>query len=104
MHHDVAAPLEGAAQIRRRHGIVHDHRDAVSVGNIRELFHIDDVARRIAEGLAIHRLRFGIDLAGDGVEVPVIGEARFDTKLWQRIGKQVVSTPLQLVQANNIVA
>jgi hypothetical protein len=61
MHHDVGAVLEGAAQVGRRHRVVHDQRHAGVMGDFRQRGQVDHVAQRVADRLAEQRLGAAVD-------------------------------------------
>jgi len=58
---DIRPVLEGPAQVRGSDRVVHDQRDAVSVCNFSQPFQVDDVARRVADGLTEECTGFVID-------------------------------------------
>ena len=55
--HDVGAPLDRAAQVRRRERVVDDQRQVVLVRDGRHGLDVQDVPARVADGLAEERLR-----------------------------------------------
>ena len=61
MGHDVRAPFDWPAVDRRREGVVHDQRYAVTVGRCGKLFNIQHRQRRVGDGLAEHRPRLGAE-------------------------------------------
>ena len=61
MHDDVGAVLERAAQVRRGHGVVDDQRHAVACAICGQRGDIGDVAQRVADRLAEHRLGSLVD-------------------------------------------
>ena len=104
MHHDVCAMLERAAEVGRGHRVVDDQRYAVSVGNGGNGTEVGDVAERVADGFAEHRLGARVDQVLERCRVAVIGKADLDAELWQRVGEEIVGATVQSARADDIVA
>ncbi len=104
MHHDVGAEVEGPQQVRRRHGVVNDQRHAVSMGDLGHRGDVGDVAQRIADGFDEHRLGARVDQAGERVRLAVVGKARVDAELRQRVREQVVGPAVQGAGRDDVVA
>lgn len=104
MHDDIGAVLERAAEDRRGHGVVDDQRHAVAVGGCGQRGDIDDVAGRVADGLAEHRLGTFVDQRLEGGDVVVGGEARGDALARQGVGQQVVGAAVQFGHRDDVVA
>ncbi len=104
MHHDVGAVLEGAAQVRRRHRVVHDQRHPGVMGDLRQGGEIDDVAQRVADGLAEQGLGAAVDQRLETFRLAVIGEAHLDAVLRQRVGEQVVGAAVECADRDDVVA
>jgi hypothetical protein len=78
MHHDVRTPIDWAAAVRAREGVVDDQRNIVLVGNARYRFDIEHVDLRIAEGFGKDAFRLRRDRAPDGLQVADVDEDRID--------------------------
>ena len=104
MDDDVGAVLERAAQVRRGHGVVDDDRHAMLVGDLGELFEVGDVAERVADRFAEHRLGLAVDQFFEGCRVTVIGKAHLDAILRQGVGEQVVGAAVQGAGRDDVVA
>ena len=57
--HDIRAVFDGAAEVRRRHGVVDDQRHAGFMRDLGDSFDIDQVHARIGEGFGVHGARLG---------------------------------------------
>ena len=104
MDHDVGAVFERPAQIRGRHGVVHDQWYALGVGDGGQGAEIDHVRRRIADGFAKYRLGLAVDQAAHGVDVAIVGETRFDTETRQGMREQIVGAAVQGRGGDDVVA
>ena len=101
MHDDVGAVLKGAAQARRRHGVVHNQRHAAPVAGVGHRLQVGDVARRVAERLAEHGLGVFVHVRGD---VIVLGETHADAEARQGVGEQVVGAAVEAAGGDDVVA
>jgi hypothetical protein len=104
MHHDVGAVLDGPAQVGRGHGVVHDQRDAVGVGDGGQGLEVGDVAQRVADRFAVDGLGAGVDQRREGGRVAVVGKAHLDAELGQGVGEQVVGAAVQRGGRDDVVA
>jgi hypothetical protein len=104
MHDDVGTVIERPAQVGRRHRIVDDQRHTVTMRNGRDALDVGDIALRIAERFDEHGLGFGVDQRLEGTRIAVIGKARFDAVLRQRVRKQVVGAPVKRARGDDVVA
>ena len=96
MHDDVGAEVERPAQVGRRHGVVDDQRHAVLVGDLRQLLDVDDIARRVADGFAEHRLGLVVDQLLEAVVIVAGGHAHLDALAREGVGEQVVGAAIEL--------
>ena len=83
MHDDIGAVLDGPAQIGRRHGVVDDERNAMSMRDVGEVLEVGDVAERVADRFAVDGLGAAVDLPLEGLRITVVGEAHLDAELRQ---------------------
>ena len=104
MHDDVGTVLNGAEQVRRRHGIVDDQRYTMPVRDRGDGRDVGDVALGIAEGLDEHRLGLRVDQRLEGLRPAIVGEARLDAVLRQRVREQVVGAAIQCAGRDDVVA
>lgn len=105
VHHDVRAVLDGAQEIRRRHGVVHHQRHADLVREVRHRPDVEHVAARVGQGLGEEQL--GVRLGGrpPGVQVVlVVDEADLDAELGQRVVQQVVGAAVEGGAGHQVVA
>ena len=103
VHHDVGAVLDGFAQDRSGDRVVDDERHAAGVGGLGQGGDVDDVARRVADALAIDRLGFVIDEGGDGLGAVILGEAHLDPEARQHVGEQGVGAAIELGGGDDVV-
>ena len=103
LHHDVRSMLDGTPEVRTGHGVVHDQRDTMLVGNGSNGCDISDVALRVAQRLHIHRFGFGIDEGFKTGRVFVVGKSGFNAELRKGMGKQVVSAAIQSAGRHDVV-
>ena len=66
-------------------------------------FQIDDVAGRIADGLAVHSLGVLIDKLLDSLGRVVFGEAHFYALAWQHVREQGVGAAIELRCRDDII-
>ncbi|MNZ66269.1 hypothetical protein D3C78_844880 [compost metagenome] len=104
VHHDVGAVLERPAEDRRGHGVVDDQRHAVAVRGVGQGLQVDDVAGRVADGFAEHRLGALVDQRFQCGDVVMGCEARLDAEARQGVRQQVVSPAIQLGHRDDVVA
>ena len=95
VHHNVCAVLKGTAQIGTRYRVVDDQWYAVFVCNCRQRRQIGDIAKWVANGLAIHRLGAGVDQFGKGGGITVVGKSHLNAHLREGVGKQVVGAAVK---------
>ena len=87
---------ERLAQVRRREGVVDHERDAGRVGDVGDAGEVEDVALRVADALAVERLRVRADRGLPGVEVVgVVDEADLDAQLRERVVQLVVGAAVE---------
>ena len=102
---DVGTEIEGTAEHRRGEGVVHDQRQAVTMGQGRDAFDIQHVHGRIGQGLAEHGPGVGADGLFDlGVIGPLIHEGHFDAHFFQRHGEQIEGAAVDAGHADHMVA
>ena len=102
--HDIGAVIEGAAQHWRGDGVVDDQRHAMLVGDLGQTLEIDDVAGRIADGLAEDGAGLVIDQRLEAGEIIEGRHAHLDPLTRQAMGEQVVGAAIQLAGADDVVA
>jgi hypothetical protein len=84
VHHDVRAPIERPAEIRRRNRIVDDQRNARFVRDPGERLDVDDVQQRVAERLRVKQLGpAALYGAPKVLRIDRIDERALDAKLGQ---------------------
>ena len=76
----------------------------MTVGDFRQFFDIDDVARGVADRLAEHSAGLVIDAAFKTLVIIEGGHAHFYALSWQGMRKQVIGAPVELTGADDIVA
>ena len=104
VHDDVGAEVEGAAQIRRRHGVVDDQRHAVPVGDLGQPLDVDDIARRVADRFAEHRLGPLVDGPLDGIVVVRLRHADLEALAREGVHEQIVGAAIELADGDDVVA
>jgi hypothetical protein len=104
MHHDVGAVLEGTAKAGCRHGVVHDERNTVPVGDVGQFLEIRDVAERVAHRFAVERLRAAVNQSLEGLRIAVVREAHVDAVLRQGMGKKIVGAAVERARGDDVVA
>ncbi|KFB73798.1 MAG: hypothetical protein AW09_000946 [Candidatus Accumulibacter phosphatis] len=100
---DVGAVLEGTAQIGRRNRVVHNQGQTMAVRNLGEWFEVGDVAKRVADRLAIDGLGLAVDQFFETGRLGLVGKAHLDTVLWQGVCEKVVGTAIQGCRRDDIV-
>ena len=102
---DVGAELERPDEVRRRDGVVDDQRDAVAVRDRGDGLDVEDVALRVADGLAEERLGVVLHQRLPGLRVVrVLDEGDRDAELGQRVVQQVVGAAVQRGGGDDVVA
>ena len=104
VHDDVGAVFERAAQVGARHRVVDDQRDAVAVCDVGELRQVGDVAERVADRLAVDRLRLRVDQRLERVRHAVVGETHLDAELREGVREQVVGAAVERGGRDDVVA
>ena len=104
VHDDVGAVLERPAEDRRGHGVVDDQRHAMAVGSIGQGLEVDNIAGRVADRFAEHRLGAAVDQRFQAGDIVMGGEAHFDARARQGVGEQVVGAAVELGHRDDVVA
>ena len=102
---NVGSPLERLTEVRRRHRVVDDERNAVLVGNGSDAFDVDHVVARVRQNLAVEGP--GVRLDGRfplGQVVGVVHERDLDTHLRHRVVQLVVGASVERRGGNNVIA
>ena len=99
----VGAVFDGLAEYRGSDRVVDDERHATGVGCLGQRGQIDDVARRVADALAVDRLGLVVDKGGDGFGAVILGEAHLDPETRQHVGEQGVGAAIELGCGDNVV-
>ena len=96
VHDDVGAPLDRADQVRRRHRVVEDQRDADLVGDAGDALDVEHVVLRVGDRLAEEGHRVVLDGGPPLLEVVgVVDERDLDAELGERVVEQVVRAAVQ---------
>ena len=104
MDDDVGAVFERPAEDGRRHRVVDDQWDAVTVRGVSQRLEIDDIAGRVADGLAEDCLGLVVDQRFQRGDVIVGGEAHLDALTRQGVGEKVVGAAIELGHRNDVIA
>ena len=76
----------------------------MAMRDLRERREIRDVAERVADALAEHRLGARVDQALELRGVRVVGESHLDAELRQRVCEEVVGAAVERPGAHDVVA
>ncbi len=87
MHDHIGPVVERFQHERGGDGIVHDQRHAGVMGHPGDRFQVDDIAGRIADGLAEHRAGAVIDQRSDRLRPVIDREACLDAQGWKHVGE-----------------
>ena len=104
MHDDIGAEIEGPAQVRRGERIVDHQRQAGLVCDGSDGRNIQDFEAGIADGLAEHEFRVGLDRRLDARMVARLHESRRDAETRQRLRQHVDRAPVERGRRHDMVA
>ena len=96
MDDDVGAEFDRPKKNRRRDRVVDDQRHVLRMGDRSKRLDIADIARRIANALAVHGARVVVDQSGDLLRAVVCREAHRDAHLGQKVGEERVRRAVEL--------
>ena len=102
--HEVGAPLEGAAQIRRRHGVVDDQRYAGIVGDGGDGLDVDHDAARVGQVLDEDRLASRRQRAAEIGGIGRIHHVRGPAHAGEAVGELGDGAAVELVRGDELVA
>ena len=102
--HDVGAPLDRAAEIRRRERVVDDQRQLVLVRDRRDGLDVEHVAGRVADRLAVERLRVLADRRPPRVRIVGIDPRQLDVHLAQQVLELVDRAAVERRRRDDVVA
>ena len=93
MGHNIRAEFKGPAVDGRSEGIVHDQRNAMIMGRLREFFNIQNNQGGVGDGFSEHRLCVGTEFLFQILRGNLrIHQSKVDAQLPEGYGKQVGST------------
>ena len=103
--HDVNAEFNRAAENRSRERVVHNHRNAVLVGNVGKALEVEHLARRVSNRFAEEALGVRAESLLDFFVAGVlVHERAFNTELLHRHGEEVARTAVNSGSADEVVA
>jgi hypothetical protein len=104
MDNDVGAELDGAGEIGRREGRIHDERQTMGMGHVRHGFEIDDLERRVRDALTKHGAGPVVDGSGDVLWIVRVDERSGDTERRQDVVEHRVGAAVQVAGRHDVVA
>jgi hypothetical protein len=104
VHDDVGAVGDGADQIRARHRVVHDQRDAGFVSDRGDRLDVQSVELRVADRLGVEQLGVGLDRAAEGLGVGGVDEVDVEAEARQGVDEEIVGAAVQAVGADDVIA
>ena len=102
VHHDIGTVVDRAQQDRCCYRVVDHQRDAISVRQLGQGPNIGDVARRVADTLAVDTLRGAVDHRFDVFRLVTLGEARIDLHAGQQVVEQGVGGAIELRHGDEV--
>ena len=100
----VGAVLDGAQQVRRGEGCVHDQRHVVAVRDVGPGLKVEHVGVGVAKRLGVEQLGVILDGGFDGVQVGRVDERGGKPLLGQRVLEQVQRSAVQVGGGHDVVA
>ena len=100
----VGAVLDGAQQVRRGEGGVHDQRHVVAVRDVCPGLKVEHVGVGVAQRLGVQQLGVVLDGGLDGVQVGRVDERGGKSLLGQRVLEQVQRSAVQVGGGHDVVA
>ena len=104
MHDDVGTMVDGAHEVGAGHGVVHDQRHPMRMGDLGQRGDIRDVTQWVANRLAVDGLGFVINQLGKTGRVTGIGEPDLNALLRESVSKEVIGAAIQRAGRNDVVA
>ena len=105
VRHDIDAEVNRLAENRGRERIVHNHRHAVLVGDVRKALEVQNLAGRVCDRFAEEALGVRAEGLFDFFVARVLVDERaFDAKLLHRHAEEVARTAVNGARANEVVA
>ncbi len=104
VRHDVGTMLDGAQQVGRGEGGVHDEGQAVTVGDLGPALKVEHVGVGVAQRLGVEELRVGLDGGLDGGKVGGADERGGEALLDERVGEEVHRAAVQVGGGHDVVA
>ncbi len=104
VHDDVGAVRDRLQQDRGRDRIIDDERNAVGMRDIGQRRDVADVAGRVADALAEHRLGVLIDEAGDRVRLVRFRETHLHALARKQVSEQRVRGAVELRHRDDVAA
>ena len=104
MHDDIRAVRQRLHQIRRRHRIVDDQRQAVLMGDGRHCRDIQCVQFRIADGFGIDRPGLRRDRPAEILRVGRVHEPDLNAQLGEGVVKERVGAAVQTRRGYDLIA
>ena len=101
--HDIRTPFDRLDQHGRRHRVVNDQRNPFVARQVCEGLDVDDVAGRVADGLAIEGLRVVIDQFRKFLGTVVLAEAHVDALARQHVLEERVGAAVEQRDRDDVV-
>ena len=104
VRHDVHAEFNRAAENRGRERVIHNHRNAVLVGDVSEALEVQNLASRVCDRFAEEALGVRAESLLDFFIAGVlVHERAFDAELLHRDGEEVARAAVNSARANEVV-
>lgn len=104
VHHDVGAEFDRPAEIRRREGVVDQQWNFCFMRDLCNLRDVQHLEAGIADGLADHEARVGLDRGAETVEVARLHEGGGDAEARQRVGQDIDRAAIQRRRRDDMFA
>ncbi len=102
--HDIRAPLEGPAQIRRRAGVVDHQGNSKFPGDLSDFFEGENIHERIANCLSVQDFCIRLDGAAEVLRIRGVHQCDVNSQSRQRIFELTDGPSIQRRGGNNMVA
>ncbi len=96
MNRDVCAVIKHPAQQRRGHGVIHDKRNAMGMGNFGPAGDIHHITLRVPHGLAEHGFGVLVEKGGGSLRLIPVNHAHFDALPGEGVREQIVGAAIEL--------
>jgi len=96
MNNDIGTVIKSTTQVRGGYRVVNDQGSTVAMGNLRQLFNINDISRRIADRFAEDRPGFLVNEPLHGCVVIKRGETDIDSLSGQGVRKEIVGAAIRV--------